>query len=243
MQKELFKLRNAALAAGLALALGAPLAFADDVVDPAADSPAVSEEALPGDETVSIEILPGDEVVDETVVADEPPADPGVPGDEVVLDDPAVGGEGIEVIDEPLVLEDPVPVDGGEGVEVIDEPLVLEDPVPVDDGAVMEVTSVGEEPVPVRGPGDDDCGMICWNTAIDPALLRGNEAPDDKVFDKDIEVDTAGLDGGVAAELSGAIGAAEQVGATGLTDDGVAGDAPVDVATAGGVSIRNGHLR
>lgn len=222
MQKELFKLRNAALAAGLALALGAPLAFADEVVDPAAGDPAVTEEVLPGDETVSIEVLPGDEVVDETVVSDEPPADPGVPGDEVVLDDPAAGGE---------------------GVEVIDEPLVLEDPVPVDDGTVVEVTSVGEEPVPVRGPGDDDCGMICWNSAIDPAVLRGNEAPDDKMFDKDIEVDTAGIDGGMAAELSGAIGAAEQIGATGLTDDGVAGDAPVDVATAGGVSIRNGHLR
>ncbi len=241
MHKELFKLRNAALAAGLALALGAPLTFADEVVDPVVGDPAVSEEALPGDETVSIEILPGEEVVDETVVAEDTPADPGVPGDEVVLDDPAAGGEGVEVIDEPLVLDDPAA--GGEGIEVVDEPLMVEDPLPADDGVVMEVTSVGEEPVPVRGPGDDDCGMICWNTAIDPAVLRGNESPDDKVFDKDIEVDTAGIDDGVAAELTGAIGAAEQIGATGLTDDGVAGDAPVDVATAGGVSIRNGHLR
>lgn len=222
MQKELFKLRNAALAASLALALGAPLAFADEVVESAVGDPAVTEEALPGDETVSIEVMPGDEVVDETVVIEDTPVDPGVPGDEVVLDDPAAGGEGIEVIDEPLVLEDPVPVD---------------------DGVVMEVTSLGEEPVAVRGPGDDDCGMMCWNTAIDPAVLRGNEAPDDRMFDKDIEVDTAGIDGGMAAELSGAIGAAEQIGATGLTDDGVVGATPIDVATAGGASIRNGHLR
>lgn len=243
MQKELFKLRNAALAAGLALALGAPLAFADEVVDPVVDESAVIEEALPGDETVSIEILPGDEVIDDTAIGEETPADPGLPGDEVVLDDPAAGGEGVELIDEPLVLEDPMPVEGGEGVELIDEPLVLEDPMPVDDGAVMEVTSVVDEPVPVRGPGDDDCGMICWNTAIDPAVLRGNESPDDRMFDKGIEVDTAGIDGGMAAELSGAIGAAEQIGATGLGDAGVGGDAPVDVATAGGVSIRNGHLR
>ena len=247
MQKEFFKMRHAALAAAIALALGAPASFADEAeVHGAADIAPLVEPVPP------VDVVAGDEGVTdpagEPVVIDEP-----LPGDETAVgEEPAPGDD--------VVLDDPQPVD--DGSMTVDDPVAIEDAGTVDEGGVVdegtvEITSdvpVAEETevLPTRGPGDDDCGMICWNTAIDPAVLRGNEAPDDKVLDKEVELDSNALDQGIAAQVDSAVGVAEQLGAASnesTVADSVIGTAEpaLDVASAApgtAVSvIRDGHLR
>ena len=227
MKKELFKLRHAALISALALAMGAPLALADEV--PA--DPGTELVALPVDAGEVGDVAVGDvgtpEVVDETPV-DVVPEDVAPGDDDVVGIDPLPGDE----ID--VVLDDPG-VDGGE---------VLIDEVPVEDG------EVAIEDVPV-----DDCGMICWNTADMPpgAVQRGDELePEVLQFGVTSESPEPSLN--VSAELSGAVGVAEQLGATDVALEDAASVDPlvpavpsaavVTTANAGAVNvIRDGHLR
>jgi hypothetical protein len=217
MKKELFKLRHAALVSALALAMGAPLALADDEVPADAGTEVV---ALPveGGEIRTFEVgeVDAPAVVDEAPV-DETPVDVA-PGDDGVVTVDPLPGDGVEV-----VLDEPVAVDGGE---------------------------VAVEDVPV-----DDCGMICWNTADMPpgAVQRSNDLePEVLQFGVTGESPEPSLN--VSAELSGAVGVAEQLGATdvALEDaanvDPLAPAAPsaavVTTANAGAVNvIRDGHLR
>ena len=215
MKKE-FKLRHAALISALALAMGAPLAFADEVP---ADSGA-EVVVLPTDDTVVGEVVTGDVAAPEVI-------DPA-PVDEVPVE--ALPG------DDGVVTLDPVPVEGGE--VVIDE-------VPVDGGKVVT------DEVPV-----DDCGMICWSAAELPpgAVQRGGEEGDSQILQFGVTGEAPEPTLNVSAELSGAIGVAEQLGAA----DGALQDAAnvnplatttlaaatVSTATAAPVNvIRDGHLR
>ena len=246
MKKDFFRLRHAALVSALALAMGSPLAFADEaplevpVAQPAVegDAGAVSEPVAVVEPVVEPVVADEPVTVDEPVAVDEPPA-----GDEVVtIDDPAPGDE-VVTIDEPVpgdevvTLDDPVP--GGEVV-------TLDDPVAVDDTPVPDDAQTLGEPV-------DDCGMICWNVAELPpgAVQKGGEEIDPRV--REFEVPEPNL--AVSAEVSGAIGVAEQLGANeaalqdGASVDPLAEAAPapaavVASANAGQVSvIRDGHLR
>ena len=216
MKKELFKLRHAALVSALALAMGAPLAMADEV--PADAGAEVVTLPAEGSEIRTFEVVDAGApaVVDEAPV-DETPVDVA-PGDDGVVTVDPLPGDGVDV-----VLDDPVAVDGGE---------------------------VAVEDVPV-----DDCGMICWNTADMPpgAVQRSNDLePEVMQFGVTGESPEPSLN--VSAELSGAVGVAEQLGATdvALEDaanvDPLAPAAPsaavVTTANAGAVNvIRDGHLR
>lgn len=193
MKMEIFQLRHAALVAALALAMGAPLSFADEV---------------PVDNSTAVIGLPGTGIGAGIVVGDGALTDPPAPvvGEDLVIDPPALPVEGDDV-----VLGDPVPVDGGEvvvdpvpvegtdvavdplpveGTDVAVDPLPVEgtdvavDPVPIDRGGIVldpvpvEGTDVVvQDLVPVEGneaviddtPPEpvamDDCGVICQNVA------------------------------------------------------------------------------
>ena len=215
MKKE-FKLRHAALISALALAMGAPLAFAEEVP---ADSGA-EVVTLPSEDSAVGEVVTGDVAAPEV-------SDPA-PLDEVPVE--ALPG------DDGVVTIDPVPVEGGE--VVIDE-------VPVEGG---EVTS-NEVPV-------DDCGMICWSAGELPpgAVQRGGEEVVPQILQFGVSGEAPEPTLNVSAELSGAMGVAEQLGAAdvALQDaaevDPLATTTPtaatVTTATAAPVNvIRDGHLR
>jgi len=215
MKKELFGLRHAALAAALALAMGAPPAFADEV---------------------ALE-LPTDEPAVAPAPVDEP----------VVIGEPEVGSEPTP-IDEPVAVETPETI---EDPSVIDEPVTLDDPLP-GDGEV-----IAEEPLPddavTLAPGDD-CGMICWNTAGLPPEAVQKEITEPEIMQFGVSGETPEPSLNVSAELSGAVGAAEQLGAADVALEDTAGIAPlaattpaaavVATASEGRVNvIRDGHLR
>ena len=215
MKKDIFKLRHAALIAALALAMGAPLSFADEVpVEPGAE---VIE--VPG---VGVGIVVGDGALGD-------PAEPIV-GDTPVIDPPPVEGGDV-------VLGDPIPVD------------VLE-PMP-EETAPVEGNEVVTTDVPM-----DDCGVICQNVAgeLPPeAVYKNDDVPSEVLqFGSNGESPTQSPD--VSAELSGAIGAAEQLAAAdvavadGTALEPLAAGAPTTVAANAGhgdsvTVIRNGHLR
>ena len=227
MKKE-FKLRHAALISALALAMGAPLAFAEEVP---ADSGA-EVVTLPSEDSAVGEVVTGDVTAPE--VSDPAPLDEvpveALPGDDGVVTIDPVPVEGGEVV------IDEVPVDGGE---------VVMDEVPVEGG---EVTG-NEMPV-------DDCGMICWSAAELPpgAVQRGGEEVVPQILQFGVSGEAPEPTLNVSAELSGAMGVAEQLGAAdvALQDaaevDPLATTTPtaatVTTATAAPVNvIRDGHLR
>ena len=227
MKKE-FKLRHAALISALALAMGAPLAFAEELL---ADSGA-EVATLPSVDSAVGEVVTGD-------VAGPEVSDPA-PLDEVPVE--ALPG------DDGVVTIDPVPVDGGE--VVIDE-------VPVDGGEVVmdEVPVEGGEVTGNEMPVDD-CGMICWSAAELPpgAVQRGGEEVVPQILQFGVSGEAPEPTLNVSAELSGAMGVAEQLGAAdvALQDaaevDPLATTTPtaatVTTATAAPVNvIRDGHLR
>lgn len=162
--------------------------------------------------------------------------------------------------DEPLVTVEPGDVGA---VTPVETPVAVEEPAPVDDvgvvgdGATGEVTVQGEEPlaepvavedaVPV-----DECGMMCWNVADIPpeAVQKGGEEVDPQILQFEAPEPTLN----VSAELSGAVGVSEQLGAGAADLDDATSvealntdvDAPavVTTANAGAVNvIRDGHLR
>ena len=227
MKKE-FKLRHAALISALALAMGAPLAFAEEVP---ADSGA-EVVTLPSEDSAVGEVVTGDVTAPE--VSDPAPLDEvpveALPGDDGVVTIDPVPVEGGEVV------IDEVPVEGGE---------VVMDEVPVEGG---EVTG-NEMPV-------DDCGMICWSAAELPpgAVQKGGEEVDPQILQFGVSGEAPEPTLNVSAELSGAMGVAEQLGAAdvALQDaaevDPLATTTPtaatVTTATAAPVNvIRDGHLR
>ena len=227
MKKE-FKLRHAALISALAMAMGAPLAFAEEVP---ADSGA-EVVTLPSEDSAVGEVVTGDVTAPE--VSDPAPLDEvpveALPGDDGVVTIDPVPVEGGEVV------IDEVPVDGGE---------VVMDEVPVEGG---EVTG-NEMPV-------DDCGMICWSAAELPpgAVQRGGEEVVPQILQFGVSGEAPEPTLNVSAELSGAMGVAEQLGAAdvALQDaaevDPLATTTPtaatVTTATAAPVNvIRDGHLR
>ena len=240
MKMEIFKLRHAALVAALALAMGAPLSFADEV---------------PVDNGTAVIGLPGTGIGAGIVVGDGALTDPPAPvvGDDLVIDPPALPVEG-----DGVVLGDPVPVDGGE---------VVVDPVPVEgtDVVVQDLVPVeGNEAViddtPPEPVAMDDCGVICQNVAgeLPPeAHYRGvDEVPAEVLqFSSNGEPPVPSVD--LSAELNGAvgaIGAAEQLGAADVAGgdntvlEPLATSAPgavvANAANGDSVSvIRNGHLR
>ena len=226
MTKKFFRLRHAALASALALAMGAPLAFADEISEP-------------GVVTLPTNDAPPPIVLDPAPLAES----------DAVLEPLPAGNDGIAT---EVTTEGPAPVDDG-GVVIVEPPPadgdtggVVDDPMPGDDG-------VAETP-PV-----DDCGMICWNMAGEPGteVYKGEEAPGTVVEFHTVGDNFRGDQGAdVSAELSGAIGVAEQLGAAENAvdaDTGVAANpladqpATMEVASAAagksGNLIRDGHLR
>lgn len=241
MNKEFFKLRHAALISALALGMGAPLTFADEV--PADGGAEVV--VLPTEDTTVGEVITGDvaapeEVFDTAPVNEAPVEDVPVDDGVVTLDPlPVEGGE---------VAIDELPIEGGE---------VAIDEVPVEGGevAIDEVPVAGGE-VAIEEMPVDDCGMICWSAAELPpgAVQKGGEevAPEILQFGVSGEAPEPTLN--VSAELSGAMGAAEQLGAADVALQDAANvdplantppaAAPVATATAAPVNvIRDGHLR
>lgn len=214
MKKDIFKLRHAALVAALALAMGAPLSFADEVP------------VEPGAEVVEVPGMGVGIVVADGALGD--PAESGV-GEEVTIDPPALPVEGDDV-----VLGDPVPVE------------VLEPPP--EETAPVEGNEVVTEEVPM-----DDCGVICQNVAgeLPPeAVYKNDDVPAEVLqFSNNGESPAPSLD--VSAELSGAIGAVEQLGAADVAvgDGGALSvNAPATVVANAAnddrvTVIRNGHLR
>ena len=251
MKKE-FKLRHAALISALALAMGAPLAFAEEVP---ADSGA-EVVTLPSEDSAVGEVVTGDVTAPE--VSDPAPLDEvpveALPGDDGVVTIDPVPVEGGEVV------LDEVPVDGGEVVldEVpVDGGEVVIDEVPVDGGEVVmdEVPVEGGEVTGNEMPVDD-CGMICWSAAELPpgAVQRGGEEVVPQILQFGVSGEAPEPTLNVSAELSGAMGVAEQLGAAdvALQDaaevDPLATTTPtaatVTTATAAPVNvIRDGHLR
>ena len=140
---------------------------------------------------------------------------------------------------------DEVPVEGGE--VVIDE-------VPVEGGevAIDEVPVEGGEVV-IKDMPVDDCGMICWSAAELPpgAVQRGGEEVDPEILQFGVSGEAPQPTLNVSAELSGAMGVAEQLSAAdvALQDANVdplatTTPAPLSTATAAPVNvIRDGHLR
>ena len=240
MKKEIFKLRHAILVAALTPAIGAPLSFADEA--PVDGATAVV--ALP-----SSDIAPGVGVDpaasgSDLIATTPPPVDePGSPvGDVVTIDPPALPVEGGDV-----VVEDPIPVDLGN--------VIPAQAAPVEDSTVVVVDEVPMVEVPVVEVPVDDCGVICQNVAgePEPAVYKSDDvAPEVMQFGSSSESPDPALN--VSAEVSGAIGVAEQLGAADVAlQDGIAVEplvlaAPTTVvAKAAGddsVSvIRDGHLR
>ena len=137
-------------------------------------------------------------------------------------------------------MADPLPADGGGGV--LDEPTP-----PSADGGVA------------GSPPADDCGMMCWNMAGNPGteVYKGEEAPGTVVEFHAVGDNFRGNEGtDVSADLSGAIGVAEQLGAadnaldadTSVATEPLASQpSTIEVASAAsaknGNLIRNGHLR
>ena len=230
MKKEIFKLRHATLVAALTLAVGAPLSFADEV---------------PVDGTTAVVALPGSDIApgvgvdpvgsgSDLIATTPPPVDePGSPVDDVVTIDPPA-----------------LPVEGGD--------VVVGDPIPVDLGNVIPEQAApveGSDVVVLNGVPMDDCGVICQNVAgePEPAVYKSDEpAPEVMQFGSNNESSNPALN--VSAEVSGAIGVAEQRGATDVAlQDGMAVaplvlSAPTTVVAkaTGGDSvgaIRDGHLR
>ena len=214
MKKDIFKLRHAALAAALALAMGAPLCFADEVP-----------------------VEPGSEVIE------APGIGVGIVVDDGALGDPAepVVGDGV-VVGEDVVVSDPIPVE-------LLEPMP-EETAPVEGNEVVTLDTPTEE-VPM-----DDCGVICQNVAgeLPPeAVYKNDDVPSEVLqFSNNGESPAPSLD--VSAELSGAIGAVEQLGAAdvavanGTALEPLAASAPTTVVANAGhgdsvTVIRNGHLR
>ena len=246
MKKEIFKLRHAALVTALALAMGAPLAFADEA---------------PVEVSTDVVALPGDGIGVGMVVGDGAVVDPQpTVGDNVTIDPPALPVEGGDV-----VLTDPIPVEAGELMPEEAAPLEGNDVVVLDEVPVVEVPA--EEVVPVEGnevvidetPAEgvpmDDCGVICQNVAgePEPAVYKSDDvAPEVMQFGSNSESPDPALN--VSAELSGAVGVAEQLGAADIAlQDGTAVDPLVMAAPATVVArattrdsvsvIRDGHLR
>ncbi len=189
--------------------------------------------------------------------ADEEPVDPGT---DIVAVTGADGGVGIVVGDgalgdpaEPIVEDTPVidppalPVDGEDVVLNDPIPVELVDPMPEESAPVEGVDVVTEE-VPM-----DDCGVICQNVAgeLPPeAVYKNDDVPAEVLqFSGNGESPAASLD--VSAELSGAIGAVEQLGAADVAvGDGSALAVPAPAAVVANAAngdsvtvIRNGHLR
>lgn len=229
MNKEFFKLRHAALISALALAMGAPLTFADEV--PADGGAEVV--VLPTEDTTVGEVMTGGVAAPEEVI-DPAPVDEA-PVEEVPVDDG-------------VVTLDPMPVEGGE---------VAIDEVPVENGEVainevpVEVGEVAIEEMPV-----DDCGMICSSAAELPpsAVQRGGEEVDAEILQFGVTGEAPEPTLNVSAELSGAMGVAEQLGAADVAMQDAANvdplatstpaAAPVSTATAAPDNvIRGGHLR
>ncbi len=251
MKKEIFKLRHAALVTALALAMGAPLAFADEA---------------PVEVSTDVVALPGDGIGVGMVVGDGAVVDPQpTVGDNVTIDPPALPVEGGDV-----VLTDPIPVEAGELMPEEAAPVEGNDVVVLDEVPVVEVPVVevpAEEVVPVEGnevvidetPAEevpmDDCGVICQNVAgePEPAVYKSDDvAPEVMQFGSNSESPDPALN--VSAELSGAVGVAEQLGAADIAlQDGTAVDPLVMAAPATVVArattrdsvsvIRDGHLR
>ena len=254
MKKEIFKLRHATLVAALTLAVAAPLSFADEV--PVDGATAVV--ALPGSD-----IAPGVDVEPAANGSDLIATTPSPVGDDVTIDPPALPVEGGDV-----VVGDPIPVEGGDVIPEQAAPVeggdvVVGDPIPVEGGDVIpeqaapvestDVVVVNE--VPMADVPVDDCGVICQNVAGDPepAVYKSDEpAPEVMQFGSNSAAPDPALN--VSAEISGAIGVAEQLGAADVAvQDGMAVDPLVLAAPAtvvakttdgDGVSvIRDGHLR
>lgn len=180
------------------------------------------------------------------VVAEAPVVQPAADVETVAIDEPLVTVEGdgageVTVAEESTVVDEPAPLDEPGAVEPApgaDEPIAI-------DEAVVEPLTV-EDPAPV-----DECGMMCWNVADIPpeAVQKTNEEVDPRIMEFSAPEPTMN----VSAELSGAIGVAEQLGAAEveLKDDNAvqaltAGAEPAVVtsANAGAVNvIRDGHLR
>ena len=277
MSKIFFRLRHAALASAMALLMGAPLAFADAAIDPGAVNPptidapaplaldptlvtaggAVVEPAVDGGAVVE-PVVDGDVVVEPVVdggAVVEPVVDGGAVVEPVVdggaVVEPVMDGGDAAVTDGPA--EAPAPIDDGG--------LVVADPLPADGGG-----GVLDEPTPPSADGGvagsspaDDCGMMCWNMAGNPGteVYKGEEAPGTVVEFHAVGDNFRGNEGtDVSADLSGAIGVAEQLGAA---DNALDADARVatnplasqpatmEVSSAAsaknGNLIRNGHLR
>lgn len=235
MKKEIFKLRHATLVAALTLAVGAPLSFADEV--PVDGATAIV--ALPGgDIAPGVGVEPAASGSDLIATTPPPVDEPRLPvGDDVTINPPALPVEGDDV-----VVADPVPVEGGD--------VIPEQAAPVEGNDVVVVNEVPMADVPV-----DDCGVICQNVAGDPepAVYKSDEsAPEVMQFGSNSESPDPALN--VSAEVSGAIGVAEQLGAADVAvQDGMAVEPLVLAAPAtvvakttdgDGVSvIRDGHLR
>lgn len=227
MKKEIFKLRHATLVAALTLAVGAPLSFADEV--PVDGATAVV--ALPGSD-----IAPGVDVEPAANGSDLIATTPSPVGDDVIIDPPALPVEGGDV-----VVGDPIPVEGGD--------VIPEQAAPVE----------GSDVVVLDGVPVDDCGVTCQNFAgagagePEPAVYKSDEpAPEVMQFGSNSAAPDPALN--VSAEISGAIGVAEQLGAADVAvQDGMAVEPLVLAAPAtvvakttdgDGVSvIRDGHLR
>ncbi len=225
MKKEIFKLRHATLVAALTLAVGAPLSFADEV--PVDGATAVV--ALPGSD-----IAPGVDVEPAANGSDLIATTPSPVGDDDIIDPPALPVEGGDV-----VVGDPIPVEGGD--------VIPEQAPPVE----------GSDVVVLDGVPVDDCGVTCQNFAgagePEPAVYKSDEpAPEVMQFGSNSAAPDPALN--VSAEISGAIGVAEQLGAADVAvQDGMAVEPLVLAAPAtvvakttdgDGVSvIRDGHLR
>ena len=247
MKKEIFKLRHAALVTALALAMGVPLSFADE----APVEPATEVVEVPGGGT-GVGMVVGDGALGD-------PAEPSA-GDDVTIDPPALPVEGGDV-----VLTDPIPVEAGEVMPEEAAPVEGNDVVVLDEVPVVEVPA--EEVVPVEGnevvidetPAEevpmDDCGVICQNVAgePEPAVYKSDDvAPEVMQLGSNGESPDPALN--VSAELSSAVGVAEQLGAADVAlQDGTAVDPLVMAAPATVVArattrdsvsvIRDGHLR
>ncbi|MCC6707161.1 MAG: hypothetical protein IT492_06295 [Gammaproteobacteria bacterium] len=179
-------------------------------------------------------------------VAEAPVVQPAAEVDALATDVSVVGvaGDGVgevTVAEEPAAVDEPAPVDEP---RTIDTPPAADEPLAVDE-PVAEPVAV-EDPAPV-----DECGMMCWNVADMPpgAVQKGGEEVDPRIMEFGAPEPTMN----VSAELSGAIGVSEQLGATEaeLNDDDAvqpltasAEPAVVTTANAGAVNvIRDGHLR
>ena len=183
-------------------------------------------------------------------VAEAPVVQPAAEVDALATDEPVVSVEGdgageVTVAEEPSVVDEPAPVDEPRTIEPTpgaDEPIAIDEPV----AEPVEMPVAVEDPAPV-----DECGMMCWNVADIPpgAVQKTIDEVDPRIMEFGAPEPTMN----VSAELSGAIGVSEQLGATEaeLNDDNAvqpltanAEPAVVTTANAGAVNvIRDGHLR